>query len=89
MTGRLSSAEASLYRREDWRERNRMRAGDNGKGKERRKASLPLFPLPIVPYALSIFRLLLFLSGYPAGSFAEESVTGLSVLYSPCMGEES
>ena len=31
-----------------------------------------LFPLPIVPRALSIFRLLLFLLGYPAGSSAEE-----------------
>ena len=89
MTGRLSSAEASLYRREDWRERNRMRAGDYGKGKERRKAPLPHFPSSHRPPRASIFSLLLFLLGYPAEAFAEERVTGLSVLYSSCIGEES
>ena len=31
-----------------------------------------IFPLPIVPRALSIFRLLLFLLGYPAGVSAEK-----------------
>jgi len=30
------------------------------------------FPLPIVPRALSVFRLLLFLLGYPAGASAKE-----------------
>ena len=83
----LSSAEASSYRTEGWREGKRNRAGDNGKGKKP-SSSLPrksgailnalygrdfrLFPLPIVPRALSIFRLLLFLLGYPAGAYAEE-----------------
>ena len=83
----LSSAEASLYRTEGWREGKRNRAGNNGKGKKP-SSSLPrksgailnalygrgfhLFPLPIVPRALSIFRLLLFLLGYPAGASAEE-----------------
>ena len=37
---------------------------------EREKARF--FPLPIVPRALSIFRLLLFLLGYPAGASAEK-----------------
>ena len=36
------------------------------------KRELPHFPLPIVPRALSIFRLLLFLLEYPAGASAEE-----------------
>ena len=76
MTGPLSSAEASLYCREDWREGNRERVGDDGKGKKReaRAEARPrsrFFPLSIVPRALSIFSLLLFLLGYPAGAFAE------------------
>ena len=57
----LSSAEASLYRREGWREGKRKRAGDDGKGKETKR----LFPPPIAPCALSIFRFLLFSLGYP------------------------
>ena len=60
MTGPVSSEEASWYRREDWGEGNRKWGVDDGKGKERRKASLPLFPLPIVPRTLCIFPLLLF-----------------------------
>ena len=55
----LSSAEASLYHREGWRERKRKRAGDDGKGKEKNR----LFPFSIAPRALSIFRFLLFLLG--------------------------
>ena len=64
----LSYAEASLYRREDWRERKRKRAGDDGKGKEKNC----LFPFSIAPRGLSIFRFLLFLLGYQAGASAEE-----------------
>ena len=64
----LSSAEASLYRREGWREGKRKRVGDDGKGIEKNR----LFPPPIAPRALSIFQFLLFLSGYPAGASAEE-----------------
>ena len=64
----LSSAEASLYRRECRREGKRKRAGDDGKGIEKNR----LFPPPIAPLALSIVRFLLFLSGYPAGASAEE-----------------
>ena len=55
----LSSAEASLYRREGWREQKRKPAGDDGKGKEKRRGSR-FFLSPIIPRALSIFRLLLF-----------------------------
>ena len=66
-----------------------MRAGDNGKGKRDERPRFRIFPLPIVPRGLSIFSLLLFLLGYPAEAFAEERVTGLSVLYSSCIGEES
>ena len=46
-----------------WGERKRERKGHDGKGKERRETSgSRLFPLPVVPRALSIvfFRLLLF-----------------------------
>ena len=55
-------------RRMNWQ---RKRVGHDGKGKERK---LPSFPLPIVPRALSIFRLLLnvFLLGYPSRVSAEE-----------------
>ena len=68
MTERLSSAEASLYRREDWRERNRMRAGDNGKGKERRKASLPHFPSSHRPPRAFYFFIIAIFIGIPSGS---------------------
>ena len=65
----LSSAEASLNRREGWREGKRKRARDDGKGKEKNY----LFSLPIFSRALSIFfLLLLFLLGYPAGASEEE-----------------
>ena len=41
----LSSAEASLYRREGWREGKRKLAGDDGKGKEKNRLFLfPSFP---------------------------------------------
>ena len=68
MTGPLSSAEASLYRREDWRERNRMRAGDNGKGKERRKALLPHFPSSHRPPRAFYFYITAIFIGIPSGS---------------------
>ena len=47
-----------------WGEGKRKRAWDDGKGKERRRDSR-LFPLPIFPCALVIFRSLLFLLEYP------------------------
>ena len=40
-------------------------------------AGFRLFPLPIVPRALAIFRLLLFLLGYPGGASAEERAYSL------------
>ena len=43
--------------------------GTMGRGREKRDSRL--FPLPILPRAVSIFRL--FLLGYPAGAYAEES----------------
>ena len=55
-------------------ERKRKRAGHDGKGKQREEAFTRLFPLSIVPWALSIFLLLLFLLGYPSGISAEERV---------------
>ena len=51
---------------------------EKGKKKERggqweeEREEARFFPLPIVPRALSIFRLLLFLLGYPAGASAEK-----------------
>ena len=47
------------------RGKKRKRAWYDGKGKERKRDS-HLFPLPIFPRALAIFRSLLFLLGYPA-----------------------
>ena len=68
MTGPLSSAEASWYCREDWREGNRERVGDDGKGKERSEASLPLFPsFYRPPSAFYIFIIAIF-TGIPSGS---------------------
>ena len=63
----LSSVEAFLCCREAG-ERKRE-PGNDGKWHARRDKRGPrLFPLPIVPRALSIFRLLLFLLGYPVGN---------------------
>ena len=64
-----------------WGEGKRKRAGDDGKGKERKRGlSACHFPLPIVPRALSFFRLLQFLLlGYSAGASAEE---GSNLTYS-------
>ena len=42
----------------------RKRAGDDGKGKEKKRDS-HLFSFPIFPSVLAIFRSLLFLLGYP------------------------
>ena len=64
----LASAEASLYHREAGEREKKARGGQwEGERKEAR-----FFPLPIVPRALSIFRLLLFLLGYQAGASAEK-----------------
>ena len=43
--------------------------------KEKESARGSIFPLPVILHALSIFRLLLFLPRYPAGSSAEERAT--------------
>ena len=61
----LLSAGVALYRREGWREGERKRAGDDGKVKEAKQGS-HLSPLPIVPRALSICQLLIFLFGIPS-----------------------
>ena len=53
------------------KEKKRKCAGYNGKGKGRRKVPR-LFPLPIVPLALSIFRLLLLALGYPKEASTEK-----------------
>ena len=64
----LTSAAACLYRREAVdREKEDTRGTMEGKREEAR-----FFPLPIVPRALCIFRLLLFLLGYTAGASAEK-----------------
>ena len=64
----LVSAEASLYRREAGERKKKARGGQwEGEREEAR-----FFPLPVVPRALSIFRLLLFLLGYPSGSLCGE-----------------
>ena len=42
-----------------------------GRGREK-TGVFPPFPSSLVPRALSIFSLLLFLLGYPAGASAEE-----------------
>ena len=59
----------------DWEEGENKRAGHDGKGKERKGVGSRLFPLPIVPRALSNFRLLqyfsLFLLGYSRGICGE------------------
>ena len=55
----LSSPEASLCREEGGEKEKERARGTMGKGKEKRG----LFPLPIVPRALAIFRL-----GIPSGS---------------------
>ena len=56
-----------------WEKEKKKRkcAGHNGKGKGRRKVPR-LFLLPIVPLALSIFRLLLLLLGYPKEASTEK-----------------
>ena len=57
----LSSVEASLC------------CGEAGeKEKESARGTMGSFPLPIVPRALSIFSIILFWWGYPAGASAEE-----------------
>ena len=66
--GSLSSVEASLYRRpglERWKKKAREGRWEGERGKS------------VVPRALSIFRLLLFLLGYPEGASVEQRVAGL------------
>ena len=53
-----------------WPEKGKKKARGGQWEGERKEARF--FPLPIVPRALSIFRLLLFLLGYPAGGSAEK-----------------
>ena len=62
----------------------RKREPHDGKWNARRDKRGPLlFPLPIVPRAFSIFRLLLFLLGYPARSLcrAESNEALIPYLY--------
>ena len=58
-----------LCHREAGEKEKESAQGTMGKGKKEERR---LFPLPIVLRALGIFRLLLFLLGYPAGASAEE-----------------
>ena len=72
MTGRLSPPQRPLgiVGRTGERETESER-GTMGRGKREARPRSRFFPLSIVPRALSIFSLLLFLLGYPAGVFAE------------------
>ena len=67
--GSLSSVEASLYRRPGGLDRWKKKAWGGRWEGERGKS--------VVPHALSIFWLLLFLLGYPEGASVEERVAGL------------
>ena len=50
-----------------WGEKKkRQRAGNNGKGEERKEAFSRLSPLPIVPRALSIFSIIAIFIGIPS-----------------------
>ena len=51
-----------------WGERKRERAGNDGKGEERRESFSRLFPVPIIPRALSIFSIIAIFIGIPSGS---------------------
>ena len=62
-----TSEEASLCCGEAGEKKKRERAGHDWKGKERRAFSR-LFPLPIVPRALSIFFDYCYFIGIPSGS---------------------
>ena len=64
----LASSGASLYRREAGEREKESARGTMGRGKRRSE----VFPLPTVPRALSTFRKLLFLLGYPTGASAEK-----------------
>ena len=57
---------------EGWEKEKESVRGTMGRGKREERPPSRLFPLPIVPCALYIFRLLLFLLGYPAGPSTEE-----------------
>ena len=63
----LASAEASLYRREAGERKKESARGTMGRGIRKSE----VFPSSHRP-PLSIFRLLLFLLGYPAGASAEK-----------------
>ena len=68
----ISSAESSLCCGETG-ERNKKESAHGTMGRGKKEERPPrLFPLPIVPRALSIFPLLLFLKGYRAEASAEE-----------------
>ena len=64
----LSSAKAFLCRREAREKEKESARGTMG----REKREETPFPSSLVPRALSIFSLLLFLVGFPAGASAEE-----------------
>ena len=64
-------------------------SGGGWEGEREKEGLAPTFPSSHrSPHAL-YFSIIAILLGYPLGAFAEERVIGLSVLYSPCMGEES
>ena len=67
-----------------WGERKRECAGHDEKGKEKREASGScLFPLPIVPGALSIFSIITIFRGIPSRSLCggERESVGNSTPY--------
>ena len=79
----LSSAEASLYRTEGWREGKRNRAGVNGKGKKPSSSLLrksgailnalygrgsPIFPYSYRPPRVFYFSIIAIFIGIPSGS---------------------
>ena len=52
-----------------WGERKRERTGNDGRWEgEKEKRGFRLFPLPIVPRALSIFSIIAIFIGIPSGS---------------------
>ena len=68
----LSSAEVSLCCWGAVEKKKRQRAGNNGKGEERREAFSRLSPLPIVPRALSIFSIIAIFIGIPSRNLCGE-----------------
>ena len=63
----LSSAESSLYRREDWREGKRNREGDDGKGRDKKLTPFRSSHRPSRAFYFSIIAIFI---GMPSGSLS-------------------